>query len=124
MLLIWPQFLPCAYAPRTRVGRIVSGGLSTGGTKHLRYSQASSREASPVRPERHVPSSIATIRRYLAVELIAALPGCPCYPRQQRRSVNDKMTSNTNPPKSGPTPGPFDTRFTLTAVRLTANELC
>jgi hypothetical protein len=32
----------------------------------------------PVRPERHVPHSIASIRRRLAVGLVRMLPRCPC----------------------------------------------
>src|SRR3954470_151302 len=32
----------------------------------------------PVRPERHRPASIATLRRHLAVALMRRLPRCPC----------------------------------------------
>jgi SRSO17 transposase len=32
----------------------------------------------PVRPERHCPASIATLRRHLAVALMRRLPRCPC----------------------------------------------
>src|SRR4051812_28368565 len=32
----------------------------------------------PVRPERHSPDSIATLRRHLAVALMRRLPRCPC----------------------------------------------
>src|SRR3954449_11335075 len=32
----------------------------------------------PVRPERHSPASIATLRRHLAVALMRRLPRCPC----------------------------------------------
>jgi hypothetical protein len=53
---------------------------------------SSSRGGPPVRPERHVPSSIASIRRQLAVRLVAALPRCPCCLRQQRRVANKKVT--------------------------------
>ena len=35
-------------------------------------------EAPPVRPERHVASSIATVRRYLIVALATTLALCPC----------------------------------------------
>ena len=65
---------------------------SAGGSKHLRYPQASSRGGLPVRPERHVPSSIASIRRQLAIRLVKALPRCPCCLRQQRPLMNEKMT--------------------------------
>jgi hypothetical protein len=35
-------------------------------------------EAPPIRPERHVPNSIATMRRRLIVALARTLPRCPC----------------------------------------------
>ena len=35
-------------------------------------------EAPPIRPERHVPNSIATMRRHLIVALARTLPRCPC----------------------------------------------
>src|SRR3954468_22243979 len=35
-------------------------------------------EAPPVRPERHVANSIATIRRHLIVALATTLARCPC----------------------------------------------
>ena len=34
--------------------------------------------APPVRPERHSPASIATLRRHLGVALMRRLPRCPC----------------------------------------------
>jgi hypothetical protein len=34
--------------------------------------------ARPVRPERHSPASIATLRRHLGVALMRRLPRCPC----------------------------------------------
>jgi hypothetical protein len=70
----------------------LGGNSSAGGSKHLRYPPASSRGALPVRPERHVPHSIASICRQLTARLVEALPRCPCCLRQQRGSVNEKMT--------------------------------
>jgi hypothetical protein len=35
-------------------------------------------EAPPIRPERHIPNSIATMRRRLIVALARTLPRCPC----------------------------------------------
>jgi SRSO17 transposase len=71
----------------------LSNSSSAGGSKHLRYPQASSPGERPVRPERHGPHSIATIRRQLTVRLVKTLPRCPCCLRQQRQqSVNGKMT--------------------------------
>ena len=40
--------------------------------------QGSSPVAPPIRPERHVPHSIASVRRRLTVTLISSLPRCPC----------------------------------------------
>jgi SRSO17 transposase len=37
-----------------------------------------SRGAPPLRPERHIPNSIATIRRRLSAALVATLSRCPC----------------------------------------------
>jgi hypothetical protein len=34
--------------------------------------------APPLRPERHIPDSIATLRRRLTVALVEYLPRCPC----------------------------------------------
>ena len=32
----------------------------------------------PLRPERHIPNSIATMRRRLIAALVRTLPRCPC----------------------------------------------
>src|SRR4051794_29091715 len=40
--------------------------------------RATGRAARLVRPERHSPASIATLRRHLAVALMRRLPRCPC----------------------------------------------
>ena len=46
-------------------------------------------EEPPLRPERHVPNSIATVRRRLATALAERLPRCPCCgrPKFQRRTA-------------------------------------
>ena len=56
------------------------------GARHLRYPRASGR-AVPARPERHVPHSIASIRRRLAVGLVHLLPRCPCCLRSHHARV-------------------------------------
>src|SRR5215217_7294353 len=61
------------------------------GSRHLRYPKASGRVAPPIRPERHVPHSIASIRRRLAVALIQGLPRCPCC-MQDRPRMRKRMT--------------------------------
>ena len=62
------------------------------GSRHLRYPKTSARAAPPIRPERHVPNSIATLRRCLTVHLINALPRCPCCLQTPVQSGNRKMT--------------------------------
>ena len=56
------------------------------GSRHLRYPKASSRVV-PVRPERHVPHSIASIHRCLTVGLIQLLPRCPCCLQKQHANA-------------------------------------
>ena len=40
--------------------------------------QTSTREGRRIRPERHNPSSIATLRIAIARQLLGQLPHCPC----------------------------------------------
>ena len=57
-----------------------------GDSKHLPFPIVQDPRDPPLRPERHVPNSIATLRRRLAVGLAHALPRCPCCLRIQPRS--------------------------------------
>src|SRR3954466_13463485 len=59
---------PTAFSLPSAACSPLSSNSSAGGSKHLRYPPASSRGALPVRPERHVPHSIASIRRELTVK--------------------------------------------------------
>jgi hypothetical protein len=43
----------------------------------LAYPAVSARGALPVRPERHQPASITTMRLYQARRLVGGLPACP-----------------------------------------------
>ena len=52
--------------------------LTPGGAKRLAYPCVPNPEAPPIRPERHVENSIATVRRRLAVALARNLLRCPC----------------------------------------------
>ena len=57
--------------------------LTTGsGAKRLRYPPVGGHAGVPIRPERHNPFSIASVRRRLTVALARRLPRCPCC--QQR----------------------------------------
>jgi len=53
-----------------------------GGSKNLPYPKVIDLKAPPIRTERHVPDSIATIRRRLTVAL--ALSRCPCCTRPNK----------------------------------------
>jgi len=56
------------------------------GSQHLPYPTA------PLRPERDVVTSIATVRRRLTVALVSTMPRCPCRLQAQRRPGNHNMT--------------------------------
>jgi len=47
-------------------------------SRNLPFPKVTDPEAPPLRPERHVPNSIATLRRRLIVKLVAILSRCPC----------------------------------------------
>jgi hypothetical protein len=49
-------------------------------------------EAPPIRPERHIPNSIATIRRRLIVVLARSLPRCPCCNAPTRNTIRFPIT--------------------------------
>ena len=51
---------------------------SASNAKRLRHPQAGGPEDIPVRPERHDPSSITSVRRRLTAALARRLPRCPC----------------------------------------------
>jgi hypothetical protein len=55
--------------------------------KTLRYLRTSGREGIPIRPERHNPLSIISIRRRLTVDLARRLPRCPCCQQVHARAV-------------------------------------
>ena len=48
---------------------------------HLQFAIVIDAENPPIRPERHVRNSIATVRIALAVALAQRLPQCPCCKR-------------------------------------------
>jgi len=55
----------------------------------LAYPKVIDPAVPPLRPERHIPNSIATMRRRLIAALVRTLPRCPCcsapMTRHQRR---------------------------------------
>ena len=57
----------------------VGGGLqSPRCSRNLPYPTVTDPEEPPLRPERHIPNSIATMRRRLIAAIIGCLPRCPC----------------------------------------------
>src|SRR3979490_827137 len=54
--------------------------------RDLPYPTVTDPEAPPIRPERHIPTSIATIRRRLIVALARSLPRCPCCNAPTRKT--------------------------------------
>ena len=49
-----------------------------GGEKALSFPVVHDPEAPPIRPERHVENSIATLRKRLTIALARSLYRCPC----------------------------------------------
>ena len=47
-------------------------------SRHVRYPRGPGPEGPPLRPERHVSTSIATLRITLARALVRSLQRCPC----------------------------------------------
>jgi hypothetical protein len=52
--------------------------LPKGFSKNLSVPDCYRPEAPPLRPERHLPNSIATMRRRLIAALVNRLARCPC----------------------------------------------
>ncbi|AWN41428.1 IS701 family transposase [Methylobacterium durans] len=59
-------------------GRIPPRHPSSSGSKHLSYPPITDPAAPPIRPERHVPDSITTLRLGLTRALLQSLQRCPC----------------------------------------------
>jgi SRSO17 transposase len=59
-------------------------------SRNLPYPTVTDPEEPPLRPERHIPNSIATMRRRLIAAIIRRLPRCPCCggPTARRSRAN------------------------------------
>jgi hypothetical protein len=57
------------------------------GSRSLNFPPVTDPEAPPIRPERHIPNSIATLRRRLTVALARHLSRCPCCVQKIARST-------------------------------------
>ena len=58
-----------------------------GAARDLPFPPVLDPEVLPLRSQRHVPNSIATLRLRLARTLVRALPRCPGCGRMRQRSV-------------------------------------
>src|SRR5262244_2041413 len=56
-------------------------------SRDLPFPTVTDAEAPPVRPERHIPNWIATMRRRLIVALAKTLPRCPCCTAPIRKTL-------------------------------------
>jgi len=70
---------------RTRRHSPLSTSFSPRSSRDLPFPAVTDPEAPPIRPERHIPNSIATVRRRLIVALTRTLPRCPCCNSPVRR---------------------------------------
>ena len=70
---------------RTRRHSPLSTSFSPRSSRDLPFPTVTDPEAPPIRPERHIPNSIATVRRRLIVALTRTLPRCPCCNSPVRR---------------------------------------
>ena len=57
-------------------------------SRNLPFPKVTDPEAPPLRPERHIANSIATMRRRLIVALVKTLSRCPCCAAQNIRRSN------------------------------------
>ena len=63
-----------------------SGSGSSRPFKKLTFPTVTDPGALPLRPERHIPNSIATMRRRLIVAIARNLSRCPCCTRQIKQT--------------------------------------
>src|ERR1700757_171135 len=61
--------------------------LAPGAARDLAFPTVTDAEALPLRSQRHMPNSIATLRIRLARTLVPLLPRCPCCGRTRQWSV-------------------------------------
>src|SRR5215210_6292490 len=76
-----PRIVPTRAGSRTiltPMGRFPPQDLPARSSKHLTFPPVIDPAAPPIRPERHVPNSIANMRRRLTVALAQSLERCPC----------------------------------------------
>ena len=60
-------------------------------SRNLPFPTVTDPEVPPIRPERHIPNSIATVHRRLAVAIARTLPRCPCCASKFTRNVRRNL---------------------------------
>ena len=65
--------------------------VAPGASRNLRYPTVTDPAALPIRPQRHVPNSIATLHRRLALAIARTLPRCPCCARSFTRAIRHAL---------------------------------
>ena len=65
--------------------------VAPGASRNLPYPTVSDLAALPIRPQRHVPNSIATLHRRLALAIARSLPRCPCCARSFTRAIRHAL---------------------------------
>src|SRR3974377_978386 len=64
-------------------------------SRHLPHPGVTDPDNPPLRPERHIPNSIATMHRRLIIAIVKGLPRCPCGAARKlrySRRLNTFMT--------------------------------
>jgi hypothetical protein len=69
-----------------------SGPSFSARSRDLPFPTVTDAEAPPIQPERHIPNSIATMRRRLIVALARTLPRCPCCNAPIRKTIRIPIT--------------------------------
>jgi hypothetical protein len=66
-----------------------------GASGNLPFPEVTDPAAPPIRPQRHVPNSIATMHRILLVAIARMLPRCPCCARRFTRNTRHGNAAQT-----------------------------
>jgi hypothetical protein len=65
--------------------------VAPGASRNLPFPTVIDPAAPPIRPQRHVPNSITTIHRRLALAIARTLPRCPCCARNFARGAQHAL---------------------------------
>ena len=68
-----------------------SGPRSAGCSRNLPFPVVTDPAAPPLRPQRHIPNSIATVHCAMVVAIARMLPRCPCCARRSPRNMRQNL---------------------------------